>query len=94
MELILNEKEMVDLSESFKDYRVYCQSGHCWFTREGDSRDLILRAGSDILVEGRSVVITALSNTQMKLVPEKSPATNALFSWKKGWARTESALGF
>lgn len=88
MELVLKEKEMVDLSEGFRNYRVSCGVGSCWLTREGDSRDLVMRPGMEILVEGRNVIITALTDVTLKLVAEKAPAACDVLRWKNGWVRT------
>lgn len=84
MELLLQENEIVDVSERFKGYRVFCRKGRCWLTREGDDRDLILREGGNIAVEGRNVVITALSEVTLKLVAERTPVTGNVFSWMRG----------
>jgi Protein of unknown function (DUF2917) len=84
MELLLQEKEIVDVSERFRGYRVFCRKGLCWLTREGDDRDLILREGGNIAVEGRNVIITALSEVTLKLVAEKSAVTEHAFSWLRG----------
>lgn len=84
MELLLQKKEILDVSERFKGYRVFCRKGLCWMTREGDDRDLILREGGNIAVEGRNVVITALNEVTLKLVAEKAPVTEHAFSWLRG----------
>lgn len=84
MELLLKEQEMVDLSERFNGYRIFCRKGRCWVTREGDDRDLILRDGGSFAVEGRNVVMTALGEVTLKLVAEKAPVSGHAFSWPRG----------
>jgi len=84
MELLLQEKEIVDVSERFKGYRVFCRKGRCWVTREGDDRDLILRTGENVAIEGRKVMMTALSEVKLKLVAERTPVTGHAFSWMRG----------
>ncbi len=72
MELWLKEKEMIDLSEKFRGYQVVCRKGHCWLTREGDSRDLIMSAGEESLINSHSIIATALSDVQLTLVCESN----------------------
>ncbi len=72
MELWLKENEIIDLSERFGGYRVICRKGHCWLTREGDSRDVIMSTGKEAKIDGRSVIVTALSDVTMMLICEST----------------------
>lgn len=68
MELRLKKDELFDLSRGFGRGRVVCHKGRCWLTREGDSRDLILSCGSESTVDGRSVMVMALSDVHLQLI--------------------------
>lgn len=86
MELLLQKKEIINISERFKGYGVFCRKGRCWLTCEGDDRDQILREGGYVTADGRNVVITALSEVRLKLVAERAAVTGHAFSWMRGRA--------
>lgn len=76
MEILLQRNELLDLGKKLSGRRVVCQSGCCWLTQAGDSRDHILRSGDcfDIGLRGQ-LLITATENSRLLLVAESAVIT-------------------
>lgn len=49
-----------------------CETGELWLTREGNSTDIILRAGNRITLDAREeAVVSALRPARLLIVPER-----------------------
>jgi hypothetical protein len=69
MELLLNERELLNLGENLRGLRIVCREGRCWLTQAGDSRDHILRAGDSFTVSAcGQLIITATESCRLMLV--------------------------
>ncbi|GEM_PF-857648 len=69
MELLLNERELLDLGENLRGVRIVCRQGRCWLTQAGDSRDHILRAGNSFMVSANGqLIITATESCRLMLI--------------------------
>ncbi len=91
MKLLLETGELYEPERETGDQILRCEAGTCWLTIEGDSRDLLLRAGQQCeLPRHRRVVVTALSEVRIQLFEKESASTafgamNWLIGLKK-WA--------
>jgi hypothetical protein len=48
--------------------RIACRLGQLWLTQYGDSRDIVLNAGSDFIIDGgTAVIVSALRPSQLCL---------------------------
>ena len=69
MELLLENREILELGEKLRGVTIHCQAGRCWLTQSGDSRDHILRAGGRFRVESRGkVLLTAEEACRIRLL--------------------------
>lgn len=75
MELLLAEKEVIDLGKNVQGLKIVCTEGRCWITQSGDHRDHILGAGSCFHAKsGGHLIVTATGTCQLKLSkPQKRP---------------------
>ena len=72
MEILLNERELLDLGENLRGVSIICREGMCWLTQTGDSRDHILRAGGSFTVSASGqLIITATESCRLMLVEPK-----------------------
>lgn len=75
MELLLGQDELLDLGENLQGLIVICQSGSCWLTQSGDTRDYILRSNTQVEVHSKGqLVICATSPCRLQLTTPKAPA--------------------
>ena len=76
MEMILEQRELLDLGETLQGVKIVCQHGQCWITQSGDSRDHILRRGGNFTIRAKGqVIITAAESCRIMLV-ETNKAAN------------------
>lgn len=69
MEMLLKQRELLDLGEKLQGVKIVCQRGQGWITQSGDSRDHIIRSGSSFIIEGKGrVIITATESCRIMLV--------------------------
>ena len=69
MNLLLDNREILDLGKGLQGVRVECRGGRCWLTQSGDNRDHILGAGDAFTVrtQGR-LIITAMEPCRLMLL--------------------------
>lgn len=81
MELLLQEHELRELGTNLKGMRLACHHGCCWLTQEGDSRDIILRAGQSHTIHGRgTVIVSAPTAARLQLQAEAPPQPMPFFA--------------
>lgn len=69
MELLLKQRELLDLGEELQGTRIVCQEGQCWITQSGDSRDHIVKGGGSFTIRaGGRVIVTATDSCRIMLV--------------------------
>ena len=83
MKLILETGELYEPERQARGQVLRCEAGTCWLTTEGDSRDLLLRAGQQCeLPRHRRVVVTALCEVRIQLFDDVSDSTvSGITSW-------------
>ena len=75
MEMILEQRELLDLGETLQGVKIVCQHGQCWITQSGDSRDHILRRGGNFTIRAKGqVIITATESCRIMLVESNKRA--------------------
>ena len=75
MEMLLEQRELLDLGEKLQGVKIVCQHGQCWVTQSGDSRDHIMRSGSSFIIEGKGrVIIIATEYCRIMLVESNKGA--------------------
>ena len=68
MELLLNNREMLDLGEDLHGVSIVCREGRCWITQAGDSRDHILGVGDRFVVNSSGkLIISATESCRLVL---------------------------
>lgn len=61
---------------------VSCLTGTLWLTQEGDTRDLVLEAGDDALIERDGLtLLAALSDARFVLTAPPQPSTARAMQW-------------
>jgi hypothetical protein len=69
MEMLLKQRELLDLGEELQGVKIVCQHGQCWITQSGDSRDYILRRGGNFTIRAKGqVIVTATESCRIMLV--------------------------
>ena len=69
MEMLLEQRERLDLGETLQGVKINCQQGQCWITQAGDSRDHIVSSGGSFTIRGKGrVIVTATESCRIKLV--------------------------
>lgn len=69
MEMLLEQRELLDLGETLQGVKIVCQHGQCWITQSGDSRDHILRRGGNFTIRAKGqVIVTATEACSIMLV--------------------------
>jgi len=69
MDLLLNNREILDLGKGLQGVRIECIDGRCWLTQSGDDRDHILGAGDNYMIRTRGrLIITAMEPCRLLLV--------------------------
>lgn len=63
MEILLKQRELLDLGEELQGTRIICQAGQCWITQAGDSRDHIVKSGGSFIIRARGRVIVAATDS-------------------------------
>lgn len=82
MEMLLEQRELLDLGETLQGVKIVCQHGQCWITQSGDSRDHILRRGGNFIIRAKGqVIITATESCRIVLV-ESNKAANLQTHYK------------
>lgn len=73
------------LYEGPRNLRIFCQQGRLWLTQYGDSRDIILEAGSSFIADSGSVlIISALLASQLVLSQAgTAPSTRPGHFWQR-----------
>lgn len=73
--------------------RIACRQGQLWLTQYGDSRDIVLNAGSEFIIDdGTAVIVSALRPSQLCLCrPADSNASTPL--WRRLGRWLGGALG-
>ena len=75
MEMLLKQRELLDLGEMLQGVRIVCQHGQCWVTQSGDNRDHILRRGESFAIRAKGqVIITAIESCRIMLVESNKRA--------------------
>lgn len=77
---VLPEDTHVSLTED-RQWRVVCESGLVWITREDDLKDRVLMAGESADLCGPSIVLGALRESRICLVEMGSGEQRAISSW-------------
>jgi len=68
MEMLLQQRELLDLGEALQGSRIVCQAGHCWITQAGDSRDHIVKSGGSFMIRAKGrVIVTATDSCRIML---------------------------
>jgi len=68
VELLLNNREMLDLGESLHGASIVCREGRCWITQAGDNRDHILGVGDRFVVNSSGkLIITTTESCRLML---------------------------
>ncbi len=68
MEMLMKQRELLDLGEELQGLRIVCQQGQCWITQAGDSRDHIMRRGDTFVIQARGrVIVTATEACRIQL---------------------------
>ena len=76
MEMLLKQRELLDLGAELQGVKIVCQHGQCWITQSGDNRDHILRRGGTFTIRAKGqVIITATESCRIMLV-ESNKAAN------------------
>lgn len=71
--------------------RLACRQGQLWLTQYGDSRDIVLNAGSEFTIDGgTAVIVSALRPSQLCLC--RPASTNSSF-WRRLGQWLGGALG-
>lgn len=82
MDLLMQNRECLDLGKYVKGLRLTCRAGRCWLTQAGDSRDIILDPGDEFaaITNGR-LIITAVAPSRLTLSERatKSPGQRTRF---------------
>ena len=75
MEMLLKQRELLDLGTELQGVKIVCQHGQCWITQSGDSRDHILRRGGNFTIRAKGqVIITATESCRIMLVESNKRA--------------------
>ena len=75
MEMLLKQRELLDLGAELQGVKIVCQHGQCWITQAGDSRDHILRRGGNFTIRAKGqVIITATESCRIMLVESNKRA--------------------
>jgi hypothetical protein len=75
MEMLLKERELLDLGETLQGVKIVCQQGQCWITQSGDSRDHILSSGGSFTIRAKGqVIVTAAESCRIMLVESNKKA--------------------
>ena len=75
MEMLLEQRELLDLGETLQGVKIVCQHGQCWITQSGDSRDHILRRGGNFTIRAKGkVIVTATESCRIMLVERNKGA--------------------
>ena len=83
MQLLLDNKEVLNLGEDLRGLRIFCRQGCGWVTQAGDSRDLLLHAGQELRIARRGrVLLTATESSRLELIG--APQSGPIMSW---WRR-------
>lgn len=92
MEMLLKQRELLDLGKKLQGVKIICQRGQGWITQSGDSRDHILRSGSSFLIEGKGrVIITATEACRIMLV-ESDQTTILQTPYKAAYSLLKNCL--
>lgn len=68
----LSTVHLINLGRKMADRVIHCVSGSIWVTQTGDSRDHILDAGQEVLIESPDVVvIQAFSPALVRITPRE-----------------------
>ena len=85
MEMLLEQRELLDLGETLQGVKIVCQHGQCWITQSGDSRDHILRRGENFTIRAKGqVIITATESCRIMLV-ESNKAANLQTHYREAY---------
>jgi hypothetical protein len=92
MEILLEQRELLDLGEALQGVKIVCQQGQCWVTQSGDSRDHIMSNGGSVTIRAKGrVIVTATESSRIKLVESNKAANlqtyyrdayNKFFRWQ------------
>ena len=75
MEMLLKQRELIDLGEALQGVKIVCQHGQCWITQSGDSRDHIMSSGGSFTIRGKGqVIVTATESCRIMLVESNKEA--------------------
>jgi hypothetical protein len=76
MEMLLEQREMLDLDEDLQGVKIVCQHGQCWITQSGDDRDHIIKSGGIFSIRTKEkVIVTAIESCRIMLVESKKSST-------------------
>ncbi len=82
MEILLQQHELLDLGGKLQNVTIVCQSGCCWLTQTGDSRDHILHAGSHVKIHSQGrVIVTASDDCRLRVVADATEESSGRF-WR------------
>ena len=78
MELLLEQRELLDLGHNRQGLIIICRAGTCWLTQSGDARDYLLRCGQKHEVRGNGqLILSAIGPCRVRLATQK-PLRRAL----------------
>jgi len=93
MDLLLNNREMLDLGKGLRGVRIECRDGRCWLTQSGDNRDHILGTGDSFTVRAQGrLIITATEPCRLLLV-KTEPQDSQLNPFKTNCALKGCVVG-
>lgn len=79
MELLLDKGELLNLGKNLQGLTIVFQSGTCWLTQTGDSRDHILRPGQQFEVRNKGqVVLCAANPCRLHMVAQEATISDPL----------------
>jgi len=79
MEMLLNKGELLNLGKNLQGLAIIFQSGTCWLTQAGDSRDHILRAGQKFEIRSKGqIVLCAADPCRLQMVELESTVSYPL----------------
>ena len=63
MEILLKQRELLDLGEGLQGTKIICHEGQCWITQAGDSREHIVKSCDSFIIRARGRVIVAATDS-------------------------------